>query len=147
MESKKRGNILSVVLYNIIFILLSIFAVNVAYAYFTATASKGGDVSFASLSLNLLDESDEVLSGDSFTTYLNEDLLLPGDTITFDNIKVENASNVSSYALVNLNIDVIPTDTTKATLTYNKWYNLLLLHIAFVVSYVSIFLLIIELLE
>ena len=30
---------------------------------------------------------------------------------------------------------------------YNKWYNLLLLHIAFVVSYVSIFLLIIELLE
>lgn len=124
MESKKRGNILSVVLYNIIFILLSIFAVNVAYAYFTATASKGGDVSFASLSLNLLDQSDEVLSGDSFTTYLNEDLLLPGDTITFDNIKVENASNVSSYALVNLNIDVIPTDTTKATLTYNKWYNL-----------------------
>ena len=124
MESKKRGNILSVVLYNIIFILLSIFAVNVAYAYFTATASKGGDVSFASLSLNLLDQSDEVLSGDNFTTYLNEDLLLPGDTITFDNIKVENASNVSSYALVNLNIDVIPTDITKTTLTYNKWYNL-----------------------
>lgn len=30
---------------------------------------------------------------------------------------------------------------------YNKWYNLLPLHIAFVVSYVSIFLLIIELLE
>lgn len=30
---------------------------------------------------------------------------------------------------------------------YNKWYNLLLLHIAFAVSYVSIFLLIIELLE
>lgn len=30
---------------------------------------------------------------------------------------------------------------------YNKWYNLLLLHIAFAVSYVSIFLLIIKLLE
>lgn len=103
-------------------ILLSVVAALgsvVAYvnAYFTATASKSGEINFHKIGL-------EINTNNANNTLFSADVgyVLPGDTITLDHVSVKNSGSADVYALVNFDIRIARAGYTDYVV--NHWYNL-----------------------
>ena len=112
-----------IVLLFLIFILtaiFSIFTVKSIYAYFTAQASVDGEVTFGSIEVNLLTEDEQLYTEKMFETYHLSNLM-PGSTIDFSGLVVENTGTFDEYVLINLDVS-IPSATAEQ-LHYNNWYN------------------------
>lgn len=116
----KRGNLNILIVAIIILSLATVFSFT--YAWFTASHTKTGEITFATITLNILDSSDNSAETTaSFETkYLNG--ILPGSTLHINDTKIKNTGNSSLYALMNLDITV--TQTGQKTLHWNDWYNL-----------------------
>lgn len=102
------------------------FLVYGAYSYFTATATKQGEIQFATLKVNLVDKTNSTTETNSSfkTKYLNTKLV-PGETISIDKTLAKNEGNVPVYALVNLKATIKNSASqSNYTKTWNKWYNL-----------------------
>lgn len=90
----------------------------VAYvnAYFTASANKSGDLTFSNVEL-------EITSTNEGGKLFSSDVVpLPGSTLTFDNISVENAGEAEVFAIINCNIYTIRAGYTDYNV--DLWYNL-----------------------
>lgn len=104
---------------SLFFIFISLVTVLTVNAYFTATASKSGDLTFGAIEVQLLDGENQI-STDSFNSkYLSN--IMPGSTITFDDVRVKNTGASDVYVLLKLDVDI--TKTGEATINYSKWYN------------------------
>ncbi len=113
--NEKRKLSLGVLLSTFVCVLLFAVTINVAYAYFSATATKEITINFHTLEVNVA----ETTSG-ALTQQLNG--ALPGDTINFSDIKISNTGSADAYTLVNLGVTIAKSN--QATITYNEWYNL-----------------------
>lgn len=99
------------------FVFLTIFTV---YAYFTSKASSKGEVSFGNLEVNLLDTSNNTISGEAFATQSLSNII-PGSEINLSNIKVSNTGSHDEYVLMNVNAKISKTGAND--LEYSIWYN------------------------
>ncbi len=94
-------------------------------AYFTATASRSGEISFGSIEISLLESDQSEITKEEFTSkYLTN--LTPGSTINFNDITVKNTGTSDAYVLLNLDITIpasTATNNSKYDLHYNMWYN------------------------
>jgi hypothetical protein len=105
--------------------ILSIFSVLSVRAYFTATGTKSGELSFGEIAVALVGTSDgdneiTVTKNNFKTKYLNN--VAPGSTLNFNDIKVKNVGDFSEYVLINVDVKITPKSGT--ALNYNEWYNI-----------------------
>ena len=86
-------------------------------AYFTASASKKGDLNFHTigLTINTGNENNSV-----FSTTIEK--IVPGQTLSFNNISVQNTESADVYVLMNFNLTIQKTDSTRYII--DTWYNL-----------------------
>ena len=123
----KRKISFGVVLSTLLIVLAFSISINAVYAFFSASAKK--DISFKYATLTI-DVTEETASTGKFakTTSGTFTSLIPGDVIKFSDVTVANAGTADCYVLVNLVVDLVQINpTTKAETilkTYNEWYNL-----------------------
>ncbi len=98
---------------------LSVFvvsALNVTSAYFTSVDTRSGDVNFHTVSLEINSSN---AGNVMFTQTIN---VLPGDTINFDHISVENVGSADVYSIISL--EVISTKADSSIFKDTVWCNL-----------------------
>lgn len=100
--NKTRKHI-SLLFWLIVFALVSVIGSAVAYinAYFTASSSRGGDLTFHNIELQLNSSNPEG------SIFAEEIKVIPGDTVEFSNLSVENVGTDEVFSLVNLNIYIV----------------------------------------
>lgn len=121
-ESALSTNAGSLKLLGLILLISVFFAVSVTYAFFSSSSSKSGSFVFANIELNIIHSSNNSTATDeTFQATLPENLT-PGDTLTFNNLKIKASADSDLYTLVKLDVIVTKADTTKVT--HSVWYNL-----------------------
>lgn len=122
---KSRTKKVLVVFAYVLFAILTFVSILSVRAYFTATASRSGEISFGSIEINLLETDQTAITKEEFTSkYLTN--ITPGSTINFNDITVKNTGTSDAYVLLNLDITIPASTTTNNSqynLHYNKWYN------------------------
>ncbi len=107
----------------VVFLLLISFALAVCagtISYFTASAEKGGTLTFANLEVQILNSEEQPFDDSVFQqTYVQD--LLPGSTININNIKVKNTGEADAYVMLNLVVNI--TKIGAMPLNYDKWFN------------------------
>ena len=119
MVNKRRmsfGAFLSTVFVVLVFLL----SINSVYAYFTATANKNATINFATLTLEMTDDDENIFTSDYFV----ETSLIPGDTIYFSDISVENTGTTSCYVLLKIDIGIKTKTENEPSIMVTEWYNL-----------------------
>lgn len=113
----KRKLSLGAFLSTLLIVLLFSFCVHSVYAYFTATTNRDFTLEFATLEIDLQNSGTSIQNDSAVITNLIEGVM-PGDSISFNNITVANTGTGDSYVLVNVKIQI------STTLSYDLWYNL-----------------------
>lgn len=122
MNNKKTRNILVAIFSSLVLLAILYCAIMSVRAYFTASSTRSGEISFGSVEITLTESDDSELSIAEFETrYLSD--LAPGQTINFENLKVNNVGTADAYVLLNLEV-VIDALSNNYDLIYSKWYNL-----------------------
>ena len=98
-----------------IFVVANLFAY--VHAYFTASASKKGDITFHDINL-------ELTTANSNNALFTADVegIVPGDLLDVSNVTVKNSGTADVYTLVNFNIYITREGYTDCNIDY--WYNL-----------------------
>lgn len=116
VQSLKGVGFIALILFSVV-----LFALNLAYAYFTATANKNGELTFGEISLEVQDSSANTMTDASFlSAYVG--VLEPGKLLNFDGIKIKNIGSADCYSIINLNFTATGLDGE--ILEYDYWYNL-----------------------
>lgn len=116
VQSLKGVGFIALILFSVV-----LFALNLAYAYFTATANRNGELTFGEISLDVQDSSANTMTDASFlSTYVG--ILEPGKLLNFDGIKIKNIGSADCYSIINLNFTATGLDGE--ILEYDYWYNL-----------------------
>ncbi len=104
----------------IIIPILSFFvAINITFAYFTATTSSSASQSTAKLIIKVAD--DTVIYANS-NVITNDSVLLPGDTLTAVG-SVENNGNINAYVILKLTVSISKAGTTSKLVVCDKIYS------------------------
>ena len=116
-KNSKKFNyyIYFIVIFALVFLIGGITAYTTAY--FTASSNASGGLNFSDISLEINSENED---GALFSADLTS--VVPGDTISFDNISVNNTGDADIYSLLHLSIVI--SKTGQEDYTISNWYNL-----------------------
>ena len=119
---KRYNKINSKILFTWIFtsILVFLFVVNVAYAYFTAEFSLNSSFGTATLTIQFSDETDLFTNSQPITS---QTYLLPGDTISASG-KVENVGDLDAYVVIKFKLSVKKAEEENPVVLEENFYTL-----------------------
>ena len=123
MNSKRKKISLFTIAFVLIVVALLIASIYFTFSYFTSTAKRKGTLQTGVLSLDLVDSTGATLSTNALTTQFTNGLL-PGDSITINNVYVKNTSNFDVYSIIKLRAEITKVGETSPSLTIEKWMNL-----------------------
>lgn len=117
----RKNNSLKFLIITVLVFLFAITGITFSYLYYQTDFIKTNKFTTAKLEINLSNENGEI-NDVVFSSNYFLDSIIPGDKLSFKNIKITNNSDVGVYCLVNLHLEITPQNNNITKI--DCWYNL-----------------------